>query len=329
MISLFEQLKFDAELDEAFIEESSLSKLLGKQKGGQNLVKWLHRRHKLGNEADFEPAPFNKNVLWSQFKSNPDNFVIVSAEHGVAGIKPDDGFIRARTADYASRGRTYNPSTDGTLPYEIIAFTDDGEQVDPALLKPAGQSDDAKSPSVMKARMGKHSGRDTQNPDNAFNLLANQIGHLKTVWLSGFTGYRGDPEDSYGPATGSLERGKMDTRAGYKKPIKIDVDQAIDTVYNKVNPVLKTLASQALSKAGPESKEHIQSLIADLDSGTPSPKVKAAVQKALERAVGIPARATKSGDSGFGDAVQELLSSGNDGLRKILDSLRSTLIGTT
>ena len=60
--TLLESIRWDEELEEAFIEESSLSKLLGKMKGGQNLVRWLHRRHRLSNDADFEPAPFNKEL---------------------------------------------------------------------------------------------------------------------------------------------------------------------------------------------------------------------------------------------------------------------------
>ncbi len=87
-VSILEQIKWDEDILEAFIEESSLSKLIGRQQGGQNLVRWLHKKHKLGNEAELVPAPFNERIFWKQFKSNPDDFIIVTAQNGVAGIKP-------------------------------------------------------------------------------------------------------------------------------------------------------------------------------------------------------------------------------------------------
>lgn len=257
--TLFESMQWDEELEEAFIEESSLSKLLGKQPGGQNLVRWLHRRHKLSNDADFEPAPFNKEILWKQFKSNPDDFVIVSAENGVAGIKPSEKFIKDRTAEFAKKGKQYNPANDATVPYQVIAFTDDGQQVDPELLRPQGDGDDyrdAGDPTVSKARMGKHTGREMQNPDNVFNLLSDQIGRLKTVWKSGFSGYRGDP-DSVRPATGSIERDKMAKRTAAKAPNELPPNEAMSKILQRVRPVLKKLGDQAYSQIMRSAKRYI------------------------------------------------------------------------
>ena len=227
-------------LDETDLDESSLSKLIGKQQGGQKLVQWLHRKHKLGNMADLQPQPFNERMLWKEFKSNPDNFVVVSASNGVAGIKPYEKQIRDRMEAARKKGKDYNPGGDSTLQYQIIAFTDDGQQVDPALLQPKPEEGDEREvdPTVMKARMGKISGKDTQNPDNVFNLLADQIGSLRTVYL----------------VNSGVERDKMKARdelgagPGRQKAAKAMPDAvAMSKLFGMVRPVLKKLASEALS----------------------------------------------------------------------------------
>lgn len=251
--TLFEQLKWDEEInailresviEEEELDESSLSKLIGKQKGGQKLVHWLHRKHKLGNMADLQPQPFNERMLWKEFKRNPDNFVVVSASAGVAGIKPYEKMIRDRMEAARKKGKEYDPGGDSTLQYQIIAFTDDGQQVDPALLQPARQPDDEREadPTVMKARMGKISGKDTQNPDNVFNLLADQIGSLRTVYLAG----------------GAVERDKMKTRADMKKEPEVDEMTAVKRIFKRVRPVLRTLGMQALSQINNRAKRYIE-----------------------------------------------------------------------
>lgn len=256
-LSLLESLNWHIKLKEAFaeieeelVDESTLSRLLGKQQGGQNLVKWLHRRHRLSNDADLVPASFSERIFWKQFKSHPDTFVIVSAQNGVAGIKPDKKFIDARIAEFAKKGKTYNPSGDSTLPYQIVAFTSDGEQVDPELLRPPkedGEEDyrDPRDPTVMRARMGKHSGKDMQNPYNVFNLLADQIGALKTVWISGFE----NAKDA-GPGSGSVERDKMKKRADLKAPPAVDEQKAIMQIAARLEPALTGLLTKINLPAG-------------------------------------------------------------------------------
>jgi len=335
--TLFESLMWDEELDEAFIEESSLSKLLGKEKGGQNLVRWMHRRHKLSNDAEFEPAPFNKELLWKQFKSNPDDFVIVSAEHGVAGIKPDEKFIKNRTAEFAKKGKTYNPANDATVPYQVIAFTDDGQQVDPELLRPQGEDDDyrdAQDPTVSKARMGKHTGREMQNPNNVFNLLADQIGRLKTVWITGFSGYRGDP-DSVKPAVGSIERDKMATRGARKAPVVLPPDEAIGKIIKRIKPVVSKLADQAerqisasikaaardgnfdagaaLNAAGTKLKQFVSTM----DSND---VVEQTIIQAIEHASGA-----KRNTDEFNEWANDAAQGNSHALKPVLDSMRKIL----
>jgi hypothetical protein len=244
--SLMMTLEWDRELKEAFIEESTLSKLVGKERGGQKLVQWLHRRHKLSNEADLQPAPFNERLLWKEFKANPDNFIIVAGSDGVAGIKPYEKYIKDRTAAFAKKGKTYNPGGDSTLPYQIIAFTDDGQQVDPALLQPKKKDDEEPDldkytdPTVMKARMGLHHGKDVQNPDNVFNLLADQIGRLQTVFVT-----KGE----------SIERGKMAKRGEVEKGL--GDKEAMKKIFDRVRPVLKKLGDQAMSQINRSAQRYI------------------------------------------------------------------------
>ena len=96
--------------------------------------------------------------------------------------------------------------------------------------------------------------QDLQNANNTFRLLNDQIGPIRTVWISGFGGYRGDPE-SLKPATGSLERDKMKARdelgAGpdRKKAVKpMARTEAESKIFNKIRPILKPIVDKAYSK---------------------------------------------------------------------------------
>lgn len=341
--TLFEQLKWDEEINailkrmpinEEELEESSLSKLIGKQRGGQRLVQWLHRKHKLGNDADLQPQPFNERMLWKEFKRNPDNFVVVSATGGVAGIKPYEQQIRDRMEAARKKGKEYDPGGDSTLQYQIIAFTDDGQQVDPTLLQPARQPGEEREadPTVMKARMGKINGRDMQNPDNVFNLLADQIGSLRTVYLAG----------------GAVERDKIKGRADMKQEPDFNEQAAMQKILNRVRPVLKTLANQALSQIINRSKRYseggnfeaaakiaqsgakLKQFLATIDTsgevavygpyGTGSHNLYIQLKKALQRASG----------NASGPEYKEFLKRAANGssveLKPVLDSLRDSLV---
>ena len=244
-LSILEQIDLDEKiksllesLDEEIIDESTLSKMLGKQKGGQNLVKWLHRRDRLSNEADLTPVPFTERIMWKQFKSNPDNFVIVSATNGVAGIKPSLEYIQRKQKEARASNKVYSPSGDYNLPYHIIAFTDDGQQVDPALFRQGMEKDpELTDPTVTRQRMGLVGKKDKQNPYNTFEVLEGKIGRIRTVWISGFENVKDGPA-----GTGSIERDKMSKRASYKATPK--GDDAINAVYDKMKPVLTKLFNE-------------------------------------------------------------------------------------
>lgn len=344
-LTITEAIKFDdiirdglREISESTeLDESSLSKLIGKQQGGQRLVQWLHRKHKLGNMADLQPQPFSERMLWKEFKRNPDNFVVVSATNGVAGIKPYEQMIKDRTAAAAKKGKTYDPGGDSTLQYQIIAFTDDGQQVDPSLLQPRPEAGEEREedPTVMKARMGKISGKDTQNPDNVFNLLADQIGTLRTVYL----------------AASGVERGKMAQRADLKKGSEdMPQEEAVKAVFNRVKPVLKKLAMQAkstlmkriqryneggnfegaqkLAAAGSKLTQFLATLDTsgevNIDSGWGSSTrdFSNQIKKALADAAGAPVGS---------DSYKKYLNAAAKGnavaLRPVLDALRDNLVG--
>jgi len=352
--TLLEQLNWDEEIYEAFMAESTLSRLVGKKKGGQQLVRWLHRKHKLGNEAELEPVKFNKTLMWKQFKSNPDNFVIVSGEGGVAGIKPSQAHIDAMTKKFAKAGKEYNPAGDSTLPYQIIAFTDDGQQVDPELLRPQPEAGDEPGerdvdPTVQKARMGKNIGSDILNPNNTFRLLNDQIGPIHTVWISGFGGYRGDPE-SVRPAVGSVERGKMAGRADLKKTAELAPQDAVQKIFTRIKPVLKTLANQAILQINKRAQRYIEGgnfegaqkvaasgqklkqLLVQLDTnnainistqyGSTTMQLSQAIQKAISQAAGAPV-----GTDPYNEYATSAAQGSISEVRPILDALRDNLVG--
>ena len=319
------------------LDESSLSKLIGKQQGGQRLVQWLHRKHKLGNMADLQPQPFNERMMWKEFKRNPDNFIVVSATGGVAGIKPYEKMIRDRMAAAAKKNREYDPGGDSTLQYQIIAFTADGQQIDPALLQPAREPGEEREadPTVMKARMGKISGRDTQNSDNVFNLLADQIGALRTVYLAG----------------NAVERDKMQGRADMKKgPADMDQNAAIQKIFDRVRPVLKKLGAEALSllksrierfnrgenyegaQKATQAAIKLKQFLATIDTsgdvrldtgwGSNTRDLSSQIQSALSKAAGAPV-----GSDGYKSYLNAAASGNTIALKPVLDSLRDSLVG--
>jgi hypothetical protein len=270
-------------------------------------------------------------MLWKEFKSNPDNFVIVSATGGVAGIKPYEQMIKDRTAAAAKKGKVYNPGGDSTLQYQIIAFTDDGQQVDPALLQPKPEAGEEREedPTVMRARMGKISGKDTQNPDNVFNLLADQIGSLKTVYL----------------APHGIERDKMSKRAEMNKPeADMAENDAVNAIFKKIRPVLKKLADKAYSTimlrarrfqdggnlegaqklmaSGIKLKQFLATIDTSGDVNTMSGDFGRQLRKAL---------ADASGASPYSDAYKKYLSAAAKGnsaaLKPVLDAMRDNLVG--
>jgi hypothetical protein len=372
--TLFEQIKWDEEinailretaLDEEEIEESTLSQKVGKlpngkrNEGGQNLVKFLHGKHKLGNESELRQLPFNKNVLWTEFKSNPDNFVIVQGTDGVAGIKPSQAYIDHMTTRYAEKRKTYNPSGDSNLKYQVVAFKNDGAKLDSSLfqapekeVKTPKNPDDqftTQDPTVIRTRMGMAHGKDTQVPYNVFNLLAEEIGTLKYVWVSGFWGIRGDkgePQDIEA-STGSVERDKMAKRADMKKVPAFNQADAVSKILTRVRPVLKTLANQALGQINNRAKRYIdggnfeaatkiaqsggklKQLLATIDTSGPLAGEGAYALKQQLRNALIQASGSQSYTPEFEEFLRSAAEGNSAALKPVLDALRDSLVALT
>lgn len=242
--------QYAGEFSDYLLSESTLSKLIGSVPGGQNIVRWMHARHLLSNTAEYKSHPFSERIMWSEFKSHPDQFMIISASNGVAGIKPNEAYIRSRQAEKAAKGQEYNPALDNRLTYQIIAFRRD-EQVDPALLRNPADVDRDSDPTVMKARGGLVGKTDTRNTFNIFDSLARQIGSLQAVYIStsrstgikkadvkkyvrGFA-----PGSTAASTTGGIERDKMALRRPQVQPV--DVNSEMARFKDKLQPVAASL----------------------------------------------------------------------------------------
>jgi hypothetical protein len=248
--------KLLSELAEHLLTESTLSKLIGGVPGGQHLVRWMHGRHLLSNTAEYVSQPFSERVMWTEFKNHPDQFMIISASGGVAGIKPNEADIKQGEANAARKRTVYNPARDNTLRYQIVAFRRD-EQVDPALFRNPAEVDLDADPTVMKARGGMIGKRDVRNEFNIFDSLSDQIGSLQAVYIStsrvtglrkrdakGFTkGYELGAGQRAGlpGASGAIEREKIAARRPEQKANFANVDDEMSKFKNTLKPIVKNL----------------------------------------------------------------------------------------
>lgn len=254
------------QLLESIVQESTLSRLIGKTPGGQHIVRWMHARHKLSNVAEWTSHPFTERVMWTEFKNHPDQFLIVSGSRGVAGIKPNEADIRKGEQSARSRGKVYNPAKDNTLRYQIVAFRED-EQVDPELLRSPEDVDREADPTVMRARGGLPHKKDPAVADNIFDRLREQIGSLQAIYISKghYTPGRGQEKElargyelgaDGEKAPGAVEREKLAAR----KPAdagNIDTQAELTTMVKRIRPVLKQLGNQAIGMINNRAKRYI------------------------------------------------------------------------
>jgi len=245
-----------SDLANHLLTESTLSKLIGDVPGGQHLVRWMHGRHLLSNTAEYVSQPFSERVMWTEFKNHPDQFMIISASNGVAGIKPNEADIKEGEAKAARKGTVYNPARDNTLRYQIVAFRRD-EQVDPALFRNPAEVERDADPTVMKARGGMINKRDTRNEFNIFDSLADQIGSLQAVYIStsritglrkrdakGFTkGYEPGAGQRAGlpGASGAIERDKIAARRPEQQVNVANEYDEMSKFKNTLKPIVKNL----------------------------------------------------------------------------------------
>jgi hypothetical protein len=196
--------------------------------------------------------------------------------------------------------------------------------------------------------MGLHTGRETQNPDNVFNLIAEQLGPIQSVYLTG-DAPDGDPELEQPTFKGGIERDKMKKRSDLKKTTEPSENESIQKIFKRVRPVLKTLGNQAVSQimrtarrymdggnfegaqkaatVGNKLKKFLISLDTSNDIniddgyGSANRDFSQAIIKSLEQASGSR-RGTDSFKQWLGDAAN-----GNSAaLKPVLDGLRDTLV---
>ena len=317
------------------VEKSALARRIGKMKGGQLLIRHLHKIHKLDNEAALEPVKFKESLLWGQFKSNPDDFIIVSGQNGVAGIKPSKASIDAYIAKKTAKGETPNlAGAGGAIKYQIIAFTSDGEQVNPSLLKPVPGADDKEKeqdpdPTVIGSRMGKTIGQDLQNSNNTFSLLNDQIGPITTMWLAGWSGYRG-ADDGTAHSTGAVDRAKIKGRADLKDPGTMSDDDALSRISKRVNPVMTTLVTQAKSKLSKQATQlanngdtkGAEEMFAAAKAADSTLSSNSSVNELIRKAV-VSASGSQAGTPEYNEYVNSIASGNSTALSPILDALRS------
>jgi hypothetical protein len=245
---VFERIEQEAfkvwnkELIEAIMinEASTLTKMLGdpetglsqtQRKSGQYLIRFLHRRNKLSAEVPYEKHNISLRLMNQEFKSNPDNFVILVYRDGMAAVKPDKKHIERMTKAAAQRRKEYHPATDNTMPFQILAYKG-GEEVDPELFRLSGDDDEVDrdvDPRVMRARMGIPNRPDPRAP-NTFDLLREQLGPLEQMWI----------------ARSAVEREKMAGRRP-KDSTDFNIDRDTATVLNRIRPVLVKLGNNAIS----------------------------------------------------------------------------------
>jgi hypothetical protein len=389
-LSLFEELELDQAIKSALrklvedesqeIEESTLSKEIawkpgspGKQEknqGGWNLLQLLHRNHKLSNEAEMEPLPFNRDVLYGYFKNHPDHFIIVKGTHGVAAIRPSEEYFNFERNKPRTRARpnpkgfASDPNKELNSPYlqyQVIAFQNDGKQLDSSLFKDVEATDkgddgeedkfSTTDPTVQRLRMGLYHGKDTQSQYNVFKLLSDEIGRLTTMYISGFYALRkGQMGDQKGaepvikPHTGSVEREKMKARADLKAPAKpMDITSATTKIFNRIRPVLQPIVAKAYSKVSLALQDAVRDdHQADLERLSAVRKAINEIKIAIDTKGNVPmtgalsstlnkalARATgfQSYDKQYAPAISELANGPAMKLEPLVQSLRKTLIG--
>ena len=385
VLSLFEELKLDEQINAAFsqlileeaneIDESTLSKEIAwypggagtqkKKQGGWNLLQLLHKKGKFDDEAEMTKLPFERDVLYGYFKNHPDHFIILQGTDGVAAIRPSEEYFAHKRKKDPSYSRDPNKEkNDPNLQYQVIAFKNDGAQLDPALFqaeadkKDAGGAEGSKEdkfysqdPSVRRLRMGLYHGKDTQSANNVFELLSQEIGRLNYMWISGFHALRkgqigkskgAEPEIK--PHTGSVDREKLKQRADLKKgAAPMNAGEAKSKVFNKIRPILQPIVAKAYSKVTlalqdavrDDHQEEIERLSAirkiinqfkqAVDISGDVP-ITGAVATVIDKAI-QRAVGVASNDRAYPGVLSDLATGPAIQLQPLVQSLRKTLIG--
>lgn len=223
---------------------SGLGPLLMKRPGGPQLTSYLHKELGLGARASYgDPVAKygsaiegeqlkSARVMWTMIKNHPDNFIVIIGENGVAGMRPEPGYIEQQQQDYEAAGKEYDPSKDSKLPYRYAMFD-------------ASSRKFVKDPEMITGRKSKRGGlpfaADVRNV-NMLDLVKEQIGGIKQVWAIMPT-----------PTRPSVEREKIARRASARGE-NLSIPQQEQATLKAVSPIIKRVVMQIMPKLGANSK---------------------------------------------------------------------------
>jgi ribosomal protein L32 len=218
------------------VDESTLSQTVAKSPSSKKLIQFLHKTHKLSNDAYLEPQPFNKWLYWKEVKEHPDNFVIIQFRNGVAAIKPPKEYHDRLEKQAAEKGKTYNPRENKWIRYEIIAFKESGERIPEELLQASANDDDIET-KVDKSKLG---GKVKQNTEqrNQTEVMA-KLEHYLGQPVSVYTIKSHNPTDKHNPDLigDSLPHGIERDKMAKRKEANTE-PSAQNIVFNKVKPLI-------------------------------------------------------------------------------------------
>ena len=318
-------------------ESSTLTKLLSdpetglnqtQKKSGQYLIRFMHRRNRLSAEAEYEVHNLSLRLMNKEFKSHPDNFVILVYEQGMAAVKPDKKHIERMTQAAAKQDKEYNPAGDNTMPYQILAYKG-GQEVNPELFRLSGDEDEVDrdvDPRVMRARMGIPGKRDPRNA-NTFDLLRDQLGEPQSMWI----------------ARSAVEREKIAARRP-QASADLNYDRDMKIVVKRLRPVLSKIGHNALSvinarihrantaqnyddataasRTGSQIKNYLAAIDTnrDLDLTSYSSPLRVIIPRAFAQVTG------GMDDNEKAEFMHDLATGSATGLKPVLDAVRASLI---
>ena len=248
------QVAINEDIKKETLAESNLSAILGygpgqagKQpvkQGEWNLMKWLHARFKFDDIAKLRELPKDRNTLNGMFKAHPDHFMIIKGTKGAAAVRPDPEYHAWKRGKVPDWNVDQTDVNDSAMPYQVIAFNNEGARIPPEVFKAADEVEKEKTPSksakpssnssntksigkgeytitdptVRKSRFGRAHMR-KPGPTDIFDLLDREIGyeHGGSTWLAGFYSLRADapkhPDRTVEPAEKPINRDKLAHRA--------------------------------------------------------------------------------------------------------------------
>ena len=196
------------------LAESTLMDIVGKDQQGRNLVKYLHRFHKVSDTANFEVHPLKvrndkglsvgNRVMLKPEKTFADNILLLRCEKGWAFMK-----VKAEEQDADKKTKVKKGDPENTSQnYEFYVATGsqilDDKQVDAAISdleknRTSRGSNIQQTPDYYRRntpRGGRHFAHEPEN--NAFDRIREIIGDVISMWnATERESYNNTPEGKY------------------------------------------------------------------------------------------------------------------------------------